>query len=262
MRIVFIGDVFGGAGRRAIAGILPAVRAEYDVHLVIANAENVSGGRGIHPKHLTELIEGYGIDLLTSGNHIYDAKEIIPLLSNPGTPLLRPINYPKRSPGRGCKLIADSRGVPIVVVNMMGRLFMDPVDSPFDAIDEVLATYRSESKLILVDFHAEATSEKRAFAWYVNGKVSAVLGTHTHVQTADEEILDGGTAYISDAGMTGPYRSVIGMDCEAVLKRFTMKFSQRAEAAEEDARFSAVFVEIDDHSGKALRIERIHRRLK
>lgn len=261
MKIIFIGDVFGSAGRQAIAAVLPHVRREYAPDIVFANAENVSGGRGVHPRHLKELTETYGIDYLTSGNHVYDAKEIVPVMSDSKAPLLRPLNYPRRAPGKGHALIQDHRGIPLLLINAMGRTFMEPVDCPFAAVEEVLSTYRGDAKVIVVDFHAETTSDKRAFGWHFNGRLSAVVGTHTHVQTADEEILDAGTAYISDIGMTGPYRSVIGMEREAVIKKYTAKFAPRPEAAEGDPRFCAVYLEIDDHSGKAIKIERIQRRL-
>lgn len=260
MKLIFIGDVFGEAGRHAIEKCLPEVRTQYDPDIVIANAENVSGGRGMHPKQCQELLRSFGIDVLTSGNHVYDIKEVLPLLSNPEMPILRPLNYPRKAPGRGYRLMHDRRGVPILIINAMGRIFMEPLDCPFQAVEDVLSQFKHDTAIVVVDFHAEATSEKRAFGWYFNGKVSAVLGTHTHVPTADDEILDGGTAYISDVGMTGPYGSVIGMNKDTILKRFTCKFAERAEAATEDARFSAVYVEIDDYSGKAVKIERIQKR--
>lgn len=260
MKLIFIGDVFANAGREAIRTALPRVLERYPADCVIANVENAAGGRGVHPKHLSELRE-WGIDLMTSGNHIFDVKDIVPLLSNPEIPLLRPLNYPRKSPGKGYRMTVDRRGVPFLAVNVMGRIFMDAVDCPFQTLEDLLDAHRRETKIAIVDFHAEASSESRAFGWYFDGKVSAVLGTHTHVQTADEEILPGGTAYITDVGMTGPYRSVIGMDKGEVLKKFTTKCSKRPEAATEDVRFCAVYVEIDDSTGRATAITRIQERL-
>ena len=252
-----IGDVVGQPGRRAVSRLIPGLRQELGLDLVIANGENAAGGYGITPDTAEELLDG-GVDILTSGNHIWDQKEIIPQLDE-GLPLLRPANYPA-APGRGY-LIQDG----VMVLNLMGRLFMPTLDCPFRAANRALAEVqeRGESpSVVIVDFHAEATSEKQALGWYLDGRVSAVIGTHTHVGTVDARILPKGTAYLTDVGMTGPVNSVIGSDANAVIDRFLTGMPQRAAVAGGPALLNAVMVEVDRETGQALDIQRIDRRLE
>lgn len=252
-----IGDVVGQPGRRAVSRLIPGLRQELGLDLVIANGENAAGGYGITPDTAEELLHG-GVDILTSGNHIWDQKEIIPQLDE-GLPLLRPANYPA-APGRGY-LIQDG----VMVLNLMGRLFMPMLDCPFRAANRALAEVqeRGESpSVVIVDFHAEATSEKQALGWYLDGRVSAVIGTHTHVGTVDARILPKGTAYLTDVGMTGPVNSVIGSDANAVIDRFLTGMPQRAAVAGGPALLNAVMVEVDRETGQALAIQRIDRRLE
>jgi metallophosphoesterase (TIGR00282 family) len=256
MRVLFIGDVFGKPGRRILQERLHDLIQEQRVDYCIANVENAAAGFGITPELTEELME-LEIDVLTSGNHIWDKRAILPYL--PGQPrLLRPANYPTSAPGVGV-FIGDSRcGVRLAVVNLQGRVFMPTIDCPFTAADALIQRIRRETNVILVDFHAEATSEKQAFAWYVDGRVSAVVGTHTHVQTADERILAKGTAYISDLGMTGPYDSVIGSVPDLALERFLTGMPARLEPATGNPRLCGAVVDIDEASGKATGIFRIN----
>lgn len=252
-----IGDVVGQPGRRAVSRLIPGLRQELGLDLVIANGENAAGGYGITPDTAEELLHG-GVDILTSGNHIWDQKEIIPQLDE-GLPLLRPANYPA-APGRGY-LIQDG----VMVLNLMGRLFMPTLDCPFQAANRALAEVQEQGEspaVVIVDFHAEATSEKQALGWYLDGRVSAVIGTHTHVGTVDARILPKGTAYLTDVGMTGPVNSVIGSDANAVIDRFLTGMPQRAAVAGGPALLNAVMVEVDRETGQALAIQRIDRRLE
>lgn len=252
-----IGDVVGQPGRRAVSRLIPGLRQELGLDLVIANGENAAGGYGITPDTAEELLHG-GVDILTSGNHIWDQKEIIPQLDE-GLPLLRPANYPA-APGRGY-LIQDG----VMVLNLMGRLFMPTLDCPFRAANRALAEVQEQGEspsVVIVDFHAEATSEKQALGWYLDGRVSAVIGTHTHVGTVDARILPKGTAYLTDVGMTGPVNSVIGSDANAVIDRFLTGMPQRAAVAGGPALLNAVMVEVDTDTGQALAIQRIDRRLE
>lgn len=252
-----IGDVVGQPGRRAVSRLIPGLRQELGLDLVIANGENAAGGYGITPDTAEELLHG-GVDILTSGNHIWDQKEIIPQLDE-GLPLLRPANYPA-APGRGY-LIQDG----VMVLNLMGRLFMPTLDCPFRAANRALAEVQERGdavSVVIVDFHAEATSEKQALGWYLDGRVSAVIGTHTHVGTVDARILPKGTAYLTDVGMTGPVNSVIGSDANAVIDRFLTGMPQRASVAGGPALLNAVMVEVDRETGQALAIQRIDRRLE
>lgn len=245
-----IGDLVGRPGRKAISQFLPTLRQEYSLDLVIANGENAAGGIGLTPGTAKELL-GLGIDVLTSGNHIWAQKEIIPLLDSE-LPILRPLNYPPGVPGRGYLSIGR-----VVVVNLLGRVFIGDFDCPFRAMDELLA--RLEEKIIIVDFHAEATSEKVAMGRYLDGRVSAVLGTHTHVGTIDAQILPGGTAYVTDIGMTGPADSVIGDDTEAVIQRFLTQMPHRLGVGKGKLVLNAILVGVDEETGKATSIERIYR---
>jgi metallophosphoesterase (TIGR00282 family) len=248
-----IGDVIGKPGRDAARALLPDLKQEKSIDFVICNGENTAGGYGITADTASELLES-GVDVLTSGNHIWDKKEIIPLMDG-GLPLIRPANYPD-APGKG---YIHQNGV--TVVNLMGRVFMASLDCPFRTADVLLERLREEgqSKVIIVDFHAEATSEKQAMGWYLDGRVSAVLGTHTHVGTVDAKILPQGTAYLTDVGMTGPSESVIGSDKEAVLERFLTSLPNRLSVADGPCMLNAALVEVDEDTGKASSIERIDR---
>ena len=253
MRILMIGDVIGKPGRRAIQSLIPALRRDEGIDLVIANGENTAGGYGLTVDTAYELLES-GVDVLTSGNHIWDQKEIIPYMDE-GLPLVRPANYPN-APGRG-SLLHDN----VLVVNLMGRVFMPALDCPFRTADELLreAAASDNSPVVIVDFHAEATSEKQAMGWYLDGRVSAVLGTHTHVGTVDSRILPKGTAYISDVGMTGPMDSVIGSDVSVVVERFLTGMPQRLPVASGPVVMNSVLIDVDQETGKALAIERVDR---
>jgi metallophosphoesterase (TIGR00282 family) len=256
MRVLFIGDVFGKPGRRMLQERLHELVQEHRVDFCVANVENAAAGFGITPELADELLE-LEIDVLTSGNHIWDKRAILPYL--PGQPrLLRPHNYPRGTPGFGV-FIGDSRcGVRLAVVNLQGRVFMPTIDCPFTAADALIERIRRETPVILVDFHAEATSEKQAFAWYVDGRVSAVVGTHTHVQTADERVLPKGTAYISDLGMTGPYDSVIGSVPDLALDRFLTGMPARLEPSTGSPRICGAVIDVDESTGRAAGIFRIN----
>ena len=254
MKILFVGDIYGRPGKKVVSRFIPRYIEEKGVDFCIANGENAAGGFG-----LTSNIAGkyfsYGIDVITSGNHIWDLKETKTLLSESDF-VLRPANYPHGVPGKGYTIFKKN-GLSIGVLNLIGRIFMQPVDCPFNAADEIVASLGKETNIIIVDFHAEASSEKMALGWYLDGRVSAVLGTHTHVMTADERILPKGTAFISDVGMTGSHDSVIGVRIEQSLARIMTQLPVRFSPAEDGLRFSAVLLEIDDSSGRALSIERI-----
>ena len=254
MRILMIGDVIGKPGRTAVTALVLELRREYGIDLVIANGENTAGGFGITPDTAQELMAG-DVDVITSGNHIWKQKEIIPYITEEW-PLLRPANYPPGTPGRGYIRLGE-----IAILNLMGRVFMSPLDCPFRTADQVLGEMNGANppKVIIVDFHAEATSEKQAMGWYLDGRVSAVLGTHTHVPTADARILPNGTAYVTDVGMAGPSNSVIGSDISAVLAGFLTGMPRRFTVPEGPVTFNSVFVEIDDSSGKATSIQRVDR---
>ncbi len=253
MRILMIGDVIGKPGRAAVRAVLPDLKREQSIDVVICNGENTAGGFGITAETASELLES-GVDVLTSGNHIWDKKEIVPYLDE-GLPLIRPANYPN-APGRG---YIHHGGV--TVVNLMGRVFMAALDCPFRTADALLEQLKEEgqSKVIIVDFHAEATSEKQALGWYLDGRVSGVFGTHTHVGTVDARILPKGTAYLTDVGMTGPMDSVIGSDKDAVLERFLTSLPQRLPVANGPCVLNAVLVDVDEETGFASLIERVDR---
>jgi len=253
MRVLCIGDVIGKPGRKAVAALLPRLRAELRVDVAIANGENLAAGRGLTLATAKELLDA-GVDVITSGNHIWDQKEIIPHLDSEA-PILRPANYPPAAPGRGLVRFRE-----LVVLNLMGRTFMYDIDDPFRCADALLAALPARTPVI-VDMHAEATSEKVAMGWYLDGRVSAVVGTHTHVPTADARLLPDGTAFVTDLGMVGPRDSVIGVEKDAVLKKFLTGMPARFTVAEHspDVQFNAVLVEIDDGTAKATSIERIDR---
>ena len=254
MKILMVGDAVGRPGRRAAAALLPKLRRELEIDLIIANGENAAAGRGLTLGSAEEIL-GAGVDIITSGNHIWDQKEILNHLDG-ALPILRPLNYPPNSPGRG---VIEQAGV--TVINLQGRVFMTNIDCPFRAADEVLANLPRES-IIIVDMHAEATSEKVALGWYLDGRVSAVLGTHTHVATADTRILPQGTAFVCDVGMTGARDSVIGDDVDCVIRRFLTSMPVRLEVASGPALIlNSVLVEVDEGTGQAQRIQRIDREL-
>jgi len=255
MLILAIGDIIGKPGRHAISEILPSLRGQYGLDLVIANGENVAGGLGLTPATAVELFDA-GVDVLTSGNHIWAQKEIIPYLDSE-MPILRPLNYPPGVPGKGY-IIREQ----ITVVNLIGRTFIGNFDCPFRAMDKLLAELGNRSMVIIVDFHAEATSEKMAMGRYLDGRVSAVLGTHTHVGTIDAQLLPQGTAYVTDIGMTGPVDSIIGDDVEAVLQRFLNAIPHRLSVGQGKISFNAVLVRVDENTGKAITIDRINREVE
>ena len=259
VRILVVGDTVGKPGRQACREILPKLRLRHELDLIVVNGENIAAGSSVTPDTIAELIAS-GADVITSGDHIFRKKEATRVLEeNPI--VLRPLNYPKGTPGNGFIVVTTSKGVKVAVINLMGRVFLHTLDCPFQVIESVLAQIRSQTNVILVDLHAEATSEKVAMGWFLDGRVSALCGTHTHVQTADETILPKGTAYITDIGMAGPHKSVIGRDIEQVLHRFLTQMPGPMEVAAEDVRLSGVLLEIDAKSGKAKSIERIHERL-
>jgi metallophosphoesterase (TIGR00282 family) len=257
MNILFIGDIVGRPGRTIIKSLLPGLKEEFDLDFVIANIENAAGGSGATPAIVDELLS-YGIDAFTSGDHIFKKRDILPVI-NEKPRLLRPANFPLATPGKGAALFKTKSGKPLFLINLLGRVFMEARECPFRVVKEEID--RAESKIIIVDFHAEATSEKVAMGWYLDGLVSAVLGTHTHVQTADDKILPNGSAYITDVGMTGPQRSVIGRKIEDVLVRFITQVDRRFEVASEDPQLQGVFLDIDESTGRAKSITRIQRNL-
>ncbi len=258
MRLLFIGDVVGKPGRKALRELLPGLKNEFNVDIVLANVENAAGGAGVTKKVLDEILR-YGVHVMTGGNHIWDKKEIFKHIDDYPT-LLRPANYPPGAPGNGFIEYTTETGLTITVINLMGRLFVMNIDCPFRKFDEI--TEKNRNKIVIVDFHAETTAEKQAFAYYVDGRASLVVGTHTHVQTADEKILPGGTGYITDLGMTGGLRGVIGIKKDLAIQRFITQLPVRYEPSNEEVGLEGVFVEIDNLTGKALKIERIRRYLK
>jgi len=254
MNILIIADVVARPGRLAVLDKIKSLRDEYKIDVALMNGENVAGGFSITPALADELFES-GFDVMTSGNHIFDKQEIIPYLEK-NSRLVRPANYPLNTPGSGL-FVGEVGGYKIAVLNLLGRVFMPPVDDPFRVADEKINQIPDAVKIRLVDFHAEATSEKYAMGWFLAGRVSAVYGSHTHVPTADERILDGGTAYITDVGMTGSYAGVIGMEKNQIIERFIKFPAKRAEHAKGDVWICAVVVEIDEATGKANKITRL-----
>ena len=252
MRILAIGDIIGKPGRKAVEEILPGLYYEYNIDLVVGNGENAAGGIGLTSGTARELFDS-GIDVITTGNHIWAQKEIIPYLDSE-LALLRPLNYPPTNPGRGYLLKKNA-----LIVNLIGRVFIGNFDCPFRAMDQLLAEFGHKSIPIIVDFHAEATSEKVAMGKYLDGRVSAVLGTHTHVGTIDAHISPGGTAYVTDIGMVGPIDSVIGDDPNSVITRFLTQMPSRLSVGKGKVNFDAILVEVDENTGKAVDIKRIQR---
>ncbi len=255
MLILMVGDIVGSPGRRTVNELLPSLQQQYGVDLIIANAENAAGGIGLTSATAQELLNA-GADVLTSGNHIWARSEIIPYLDGE-LPILRPLNYPPDVPGKGYLINNQA-----MVVNLIGRTFMSNCDCPFRAMDKLLAELKHKPPVIIVDFHAEATSEKMAMGRYLDGRVSAVLGTHTHVGTIDAQLLPQGTAYVTDIGMTGPIDSVIGDDAEAVIQRFLTAIPHRLSVGKGKTMFNAVLIRVDGNSGKATSIDRIYREVE
>jgi metallophosphoesterase (TIGR00282 family) len=253
MNILFIGDIFASAGRRIVADHLQDIVETNRIDLTIANAENAAGGFGITPSIAEELFK-LGLDVLTTGNHVWDKKEIYDYLGRQPR-LLRPANYPD-APGSGLAVVRARNGAECAVLNLQGRTFMPNTDCPFRKADQMLAELDGSIKVKFVDFHAEVTSEKIALGWYLDGRVSAMVGTHTHIPTADTRILPGGSAYQTDCGMTGPYNSVIGVETDIIIRRFLTAFPVRMEAARQGAELHAVIVDVDDATGKARAVRR------
>ncbi len=253
-RVLLTGDCMGRPGRRVLEERLDDLRREREIDLVVANVENAAGGFSITPRIAEDLFAA-GVDVMTSGNHIFDKKEVLEFIVREPR-LLRPANYAPGVPGRG-RWTGRVKGVPVAVINLQGRVFMPPCDDPFRCAEAQLAAIGGGHQVILVDFHAETTSEKMALGRFLDGRVSAVVGTHTHVQTADEQILPGGTAYLTDLGMTGPHDGVIGMTTEPVLERFRTGLANKFEPATGEVRLHGLLVEIDESSGQATHVERI-----
>jgi metallophosphoesterase (TIGR00282 family) len=256
VNILFIADIVGRPGRDITARLLPALLRKYDVDFCIANGENAADGKGITPREFFELRQ-MGIDVITGGNHIWDKKEGHKLLGEQSQ-ILRPLNYPPDNAGMGAGVYELRRGEKVGVINLQGRTFMYPIDCPFRLGKQEAERMRPQTPIIIVDFHAEATAEKQAMSWHLDGLVSAVIGTHTHVQTADERILPNGTAVITDVGMTGPADSVIGLNRRVALKRFLLGTPQRYEIAEENLRLNAILIALDVSSGRATKLQRIN----
>ena len=255
LRILFVADVVGQPGRDAVKAILPGLKNEVRPDLTILNGENSAGGFGLTAKLVSEL-RGYGVDVITTGNHVFAQKEFVGELANLDR-VLRPANYPPAAPGQGwCEVKA--RGVPVLVFNLVGRIFLDPHDDPFQTADSILAAH-PEAKVVFCDMHAEATSEKTAIGWYLDGRASAVVGTHTHIPTADARILTGGTAYVTDVGMVGPRDGCIGMDKDIVIRRFLTGVPSRFAVASGPVTFNSVLVTINPSTGRATTIQRIDR---
>jgi 2',3'-cyclic-nucleotide 2'-phosphodiesterase len=255
MRLLMVGDVVGKRGREATLELVPALRAEHHIDFVVVNAENSAGGIGITPDISEALLRRGNVQVITLGNHAWGKREIYPTLDSEPC-LLRPANYPPGAPGRGYGIFNSAVG-PVCVIVLQGRTFMEQVDDPFRAADAILDEVKNKTQVVLIDFHAEATSEKQALAWHVDGRASAVIGTHTHVQTADERILPAGTAYLSDVGMTGPMNSIIGMKRDIVIPKFLTGLPARFEVADDEAQLCAVLVDIDTATGRAQSIRRI-----
>jgi len=261
MRLLFLGDIVGRPGRRAVATLLPRLIAREGVGFVVANGENASGGKGIDPDAAEELFDA-GIDVVTSGNHVWQHRTIVPYMAD-NSRVLRPLNFPRGVPGRGTTVqTSRTSGATVGVVNLIGRVFMGAADCPFAAADAAVEQMRRETAVVLVDMHAEATSEKVAMGWFLDGRVSAVLGSHTHVQTADDAVLPGGTAHLTDAGMCGPEASVLGMKTEPVLRRFLTQMPTRFEVASGVVLVQGALVDVDESSGRASAIRRVRERIE
>ena len=254
MRILFVGDVVGSSGRQMIQDYVPKLKKKYSPTVTIINGENAAGGRGITEKIYRSFLEA-GAQAVTLGNHAWDNREIFEFIDN-AKYLVRPANFPEGTPGKGL-IFLNCNGIEVAIINLQGRTFLPPLDCPFKKVDDLIAQAKKRTSIIFIDFHAEATSEKQALGWYVDGRATAVVGTHTHVQTADNRILPRGTAYITDVGMTGPYDGILGMERGAVLKKFLTALPVRFEVAEGRTQLSAVLIDVNPSTGKASRIERI-----
>jgi 2',3'-cyclic-nucleotide 2'-phosphodiesterase len=255
VKLLFVGDIVGEPGRRAVKTLVPLLRQQHGIDVVIANGENSAGGSGITTRTADEIFSA-GVDVITSGDHLWDQKEVTELLINESR-FLRPANYPPGVAGQGSRIYRMEGKPPFAVINLQGRAFMPPLENPFSLAQTLAATLRAETKVILLDFHAEATSEKIAMGRMLDGQVSAVFGTHTHVQTADEQIFPGGTAYLSDAGFTGPHDSVLGREIEPIIKRFLTQTPQRFDVARGRTLLQGALVDVDETTGRARRIARI-----
>ncbi|MGH7973792.1 MAG: TIGR00282 family metallophosphoesterase [Limisphaerales bacterium] len=255
MKLLFIGDIVGHPGRRAVKELLPKLRQRHDLDLVIANGENAAGGSGITPRTAEEIFAA-GVDVITTGDHLWDQKEVMELLAKERR-FLRPSNYPAGTPGQGSLIWQTPRGKAVGILNLQGRTFMAALENPFHTAEREVTALRKETSVLFVDFHAEATSEKIALARMLDGRISALIGTHTHVQTADEQIFPGGTAFLCDAGFTGPHESVIGREIEPIVQRFLTNMPQKFEVARGPVTLQGAVVDIDDFTGRAARIERV-----
>lgn len=256
MRILFFGDIFGEPGREALKNFMPEIKSKYQPDFCIANGENAAGGRGISYNIAQEIFD-CGIDVITMGNHTWARKEVLRIIDS-GIKIIRPANYPKGVPGKG-KLVVEKKGIRLAVINLLGRIYMEqPIDCPFQTIDRELSCLKGQADHILVDFHGEATSEKIAMGYYLDGRVSCMVGTHTHVQTADEKILENGTAYITDVGMCGPADGVIGVNRELIIKKFTLGLPIQHEPAKGKSQINAVVITLDNEQKNAVEIIRIN----
>lgn len=259
-RVLAGGDVVGNPGRAACRAVVPRLRREESVDFVIVNGENLAGGSGITPDTSRDLFNA-GVDVITSGDHVFRKKEAEALLRE-NHRILRPANYPAAVPGEGSTVVTTKSGIKVGVLNLIGRVFLKTVDCPFERARQEVEKIGRETKIIFVDMHAEATSEKVALGWFLDGKVSAIFGTHTHIQTADERILPNGTGYITELGMCGPYYSVIGRKIENVLHMFLTQMPAKLDVAEGDARFSGAIFDVDPETGKTLSVKRVHERIQ
>lgn len=257
VKLLFIADIVGQPGRRAVKELVPALRQEHGVNLTIANGENSAGGSGITVATAEEIFAAH-VDIITCGDHLWDQKEVIELLAHEPR-FVRPLNYPPGTPGQGSVVFRADGLPPVAIINLQGRTFMPPLENPFLAVAAEVERLRAEARIIFVDFHAEATSEKVALARMLDGRVSAVVGTHTHVQTADEQIFPRGTAFLADAGFTGPHESVIGREIEPIIRRFVTNMPQKFEVAKNRVLLQGAVLEIDDTSGRAVSIQRVSR---
>lgn len=256
MKLMMLGDIVGRPGRNIIREKLPILKKEYEVDFIIANGENAAGGNGITKNVAQELFIS-GIDFITMGNHVWDNKDVFNFIEEE-TRIIRPANYPPGTPGSGYRIVKLDNGLEIGIINLSGRTFMNALDCPFKTADEIVNKMKETINIIIVDFHAEATSEKVAMGYFLDGRVTLIAGTHTHVQTADERVLPGGSAYITDLGMTGPKDSILGIEKELVIKKFISKLPVRFEVAKGPAQINGVVVELDENTGKARKIERIY----
>lgn len=260
MKLLFIADIVGQPGRRAVKELVPSLRQEHSIDLVIANGENSAGGSGITGKTAGEIFSA-GVDIITSGDHLWDQKEVMELLQNERR-FVRPLNYPAGTPGQGSTVFQSKDQVPVGIINLQGRTFMPALENPFHVALAEVERLSKSAKILFIDFHAEATSEKVALARMLDGRISALIGTHTHVQTADEQIFPGGTAFLCDAGFTGPHESVIGREMEPIIQRFLTNMPQRFEVAKSRVILQGALVEIDEVSGRALSIRRVSQPLQ